>query len=146
MQFTALQATANVKEKCVHINTIQVDETELIYNDPEEVARIRSYGLFNDEELDESFIQEPHSKIIGGGYFIHARLISHAACRAFREVFTDLDIQQQVADIEASVMQHSFECDDATWILTNSSRDGLAIRTIEDLKMFINAVLKGTTY
>lgn len=146
MRFVGYRTEVSNDQKSVIINAIKIDDTELIYNDPDESARIRATRLFQEDEINDELIMEPHSEIIGKNVFMHGRLIIDAVCKAFLEVDSSKESISFIENLKARIADNKFDAPEMAEILPNCSEKTCTLRSLTDLEQFIGWIFKTTNY
>ena len=88
MEFPAYQVEVTPDN---HLKVIvhYIDETDIIYDDPEARDIIRASKIFSEDEMNESIIKEPLPMTMGEDIHIHGRLVVDALCRTYLQIHPD---------------------------------------------------------
>ncbi len=135
MQFPGYQIE-NTDDNRIKISVHSIDETELIYDDPEARAILSAKNLFTEQELNEPIIEEPHPMAWGDNIYIHGRFIVDALCKAYLQIHPDVSNRDDIEKLAKKILNSEIvvpQMDDISHIC---SGDDCYLSTWEEVEQF----------
>lgn len=108
MKFPAYQIEP-AGDGCIKISVKSIDETELIYDDPEAQTIINARNLLSEQEKNATIFQEPHPMIWGENIHIHGRFIVDELCKVYLLIHPDVDNRDDIEQLARRLLNNEIE-------------------------------------
>ena len=120
----------------IKISVHSIDETELIYDDPEARAILSATNLFSEQELNEPIIEEPHPMAWGDNIYIHGRFVVDALCRVYLQIHPDAKSRDAIGQLARMLLNNEIDVPEMDDISHICSGDDCTLPTWDEVEQF----------
>ena len=135
MQFPGYQIETTDANR-IKVSVHMIDDTELIYDDPEARAMISARGLFSEQEMNEPIIEEPHPMAWGDDIYIHGRFIVDALCKVYLQLHPDANNRDAIEQLTQRLLNNEIDVPEMDDISHICSDDDCTLTTWEEVEQF----------
>ena len=135
MQFPGYQIETTDDNR-IKVSVHSIDETELIYDDPDARAMISAKNLLTEQELKEPIIEEPHPMVWDDNVHIHGRFIVDALCKTYLQIHPDANNRDAIEQLAKRLLNNEIDAPKVDDISHICSGDDCTLSTWDDVEQF----------
>jgi hypothetical protein len=137
MQFPGYQIETTDDNR-IRVSLHMIDETELIYDDPEAREMISAKNLFSEQELNEPIIEEPHPMVWGDDIYIQGRFIVDALCRVYLQIDPNAKNRDAIEQLAKRLLNDEIDVPNVEDISHICSGDDCYLSTWNEVEQFVH--------